>query len=113
MITVKIPAALDPRWTLCRGCKMPVTVTEIPADGAGDGATWDYTCPACEWYASADNYFADLDWSKDAPPPPDPLVMLAEIVGAVVERVGSEAVGVALGFIAAAKVAAFGGAGEE
>ena len=78
---------------------MPVTVTEIPADEReGDGATWDYTCPACEWYASADDYFKDLDWSKDAPPPPDPLVMLTAIVGAVVERAGREAVAKALGF---------------
>ena len=79
---------------------MPVTVTEIAANSTGtaDGATWDYTCPACEWYASADDCFKDLDWRKDAPPPPDPLVMLAEIVGAVVERAGREAVAKALGF---------------
>ena len=86
------------RWTLCGGCSRPVTVTEIPADDAGNGAAWDYTCPACEWYADADACFKDLDWSKDAPSPPDPLVMLASIVGAVVERAGREAVAAALGF---------------
>jgi len=88
------------RWTLCGGCFMPVDVTEIPADVEA-GASWHYACPACEWEASADDVFADLDQTKDAPPPPDPLVMLAAIVGAVVERAGREAVGVALGFIAA------------
>ncbi len=86
------------RWTLCHGCKMPVTVTEIPADDAGNGAAWDYTCPACEWYADADACFKDLEWDKDAPPPPDPLVLLASIVDAVVERAGREAVAAALGF---------------
>ena len=76
---------------------MPVTVTEIPAV-AGNGASWDYTCPACEWYADADACFPDLDVTKDAPPPPDPLVLLAVIVGAVVERAGREAVAAGLGF---------------
>ena len=90
----------DQRWTLCHGCMKPVTVTEIAANstGTGDGASWAYTCPACEWYADADACFKDLDWSKDAPPPPDPLVLLTAIVGAVVERAGREAVAAALGF---------------
>jgi hypothetical protein len=87
----------EPRWTLCAGCLAPVTVTEIPAEGA-NGASWAYTCPACEWYADADACFKNLDWQTDAPPPPDPLAMLAKIVDAVVERAGRDAVATALGF---------------
>lgn len=83
---------------------MPVTVTEIaphPIDRPQDGASWEYRCKVCGEHADADAVFPDIDVTKDAPPPPDPLVLLAAIVGAVVERAGREAVGVALGFIAA------------
>lgn len=94
------------RWTLCRGCMKPVEVTIIPRC-EGDGAGWSYLC---DEPCGADDGDAKqreraagsgpVDWSRDVLPP-DPLVLLTAIVGAVVERAGREAVGVALGFISA------------
>lgn len=85
-------------WTLCPGCYQPVDVRRIPADRPGDGSSWEFLCKKCEWYEDADMHHADLDVTADAPPPPDPLVVLAAIVGPVVERAGREAVAKALGF---------------
>jgi len=86
------------RWTLCAGCCKPVSVTPIAPERLGDGESWEYACDACDYYASADDIFPDLDVTENAPPPPDPLAMLAAIVAPIVERAGREAVAKALGF---------------
>ena len=93
----------DPRWTLCHGCMKPVEVNVSERDER-NGVGWFYSCPA-PCYSHDDDAQqrereagdGSVDWDRDIPPP-DPLAMLAEIVGAVVERAGREAVAAALGF---------------
>ena len=81
----------------------PVEVTITERDER-NGAGWFYSCPApcCSHDDDAQQREREagdgpVDWDRDIPPP-DPLAMLAEIVGAVVERAGREAVAAALGF---------------